>query len=167
MSTAKHPNPESATAGAPGDAERLHSAAIHMLRKLRRLDDLFQSPGSRKAVRPAAETLNPPRISALSVVVLSGPITLGQLAAAEQVRPPTMTRIVHALAAQGLVVKAGDPADRRIVRIAATPRGKRVLLAGRSRRVSALAGAIARLSPTGQEALRRALPTLETLCHTL
>ena len=68
-------------------ADVLHSAAIHLLRKLRRED--------------AASGLNAPRLSALSVVVFAGPVTLGELAGAEQVRPPTMTRIVDALAEQG------------------------------------------------------------------
>lgn len=110
-----------------------------------------------------ASSLNAPRLSALSAIVFSGSITLGQLAAAEQVRPPTMTRIVHALAAQGLVVKSGDPGDRRTIRISATMKGKRVLLAGRNRRIDALAEAIHRLSPSDQAALRRALPILEKL----
>src|ERR1700739_3741011 len=72
-------------------ADLLHSAAIHLLRKLRRED--------------AASGLNRARLWALSVVVFAGTVTLGDLAAAEQVRPPTMTRIVDALVEQGLVVK--------------------------------------------------------------
>ncbi|MDQ3996553.1 MAG: hypothetical protein M3303_05995, partial [Gemmatimonadota bacterium] len=66
-------------------ADRLHSAAIHLLRRLRRED--------------ARTGLSGPRLSALSVVVFAGPLTLGELAAAEQVRPPTMTRLVRALEA--------------------------------------------------------------------
>ena len=85
-------------------ADRLHSAAIHLLRRLRRED--------------AASGLSGPRLSALSVIVFGGgPITLGQLALAEQVRPPTMTRLVNRLAAEGLVTREPDPADGRITYI--------------------------------------------------
>jgi DNA-binding MarR family transcriptional regulator len=76
-------------------ADHLHSAAIHLLRKLRKEDE--------------GSGLNAPRLSALSVIVFAGPITLGDLAAAEQVRPPTMTRIVNALEQQGLVLKNKIP----------------------------------------------------------
>lgn len=134
-------------------AEQIHSAAIHLLRGLRRAD--------------AASGLNGPRLSALSVVVFSGSITLGQLAAAEQVRPPTMTRIIHALAAQGLVVKAADPADRRTIRISATLKGKRLLLAGRHRRLQALAAPIGRLTPEERAVLRRAALILERITVSL
>jgi DNA-binding MarR family transcriptional regulator len=134
-------------------AEQIHSAAIHLLRGLRRAD--------------AASGLNGPRLSALSVVVFSGSITLGQLAAAEQVRPPTMTRIIQALAAQGLVVKAADPADRRTIRISATLKGKRLLLAGRHRRLRALAAPIGRLTPEERAVLRRAALILERITVSL
>src|SRR5918992_1439308 len=80
-------------------ADRLHSAAIHLLRRLRRVD--------------VASGLTAPRLSALSVVVFSGPLTLGALAAAEQVQPPTMTRIVGALEAAGLVQREPKPGDGR------------------------------------------------------
>ena len=89
-------------------ADRLHSAAIHLLRRLRREDD--------------AGGLTAPRLSALSVIVFGGgPVTLGQLAAAEQVRPPTMTRLVNGLETEGLVVRQADPADGRVTYIKATP----------------------------------------------
>jgi DNA-binding MarR family transcriptional regulator len=135
-------------------AESLHASAIHLLRRLRDVDD-----------RPTRgdPSLNAPRLSALSVIVFSGPITLGRLAGAEQVRPPTMTRIVHALVSAGLAVKLPDPGDRRTVRISATLKGKRLLLQGRNRRIRALAGQIVALSPADQAALFRALPILERL----
>ena len=88
-------------------ADRLHSAAIHLLRRLRRED--------------AATGLSAPRLSALSVVVFGGPLTLGELASAEQVRPPTMTRLVSALEDAGLVDRETDAADGRLTRIRATP----------------------------------------------
>src|ERR1700722_20167745 len=92
-------------------ADQLHSVAIHMLRKLRREDE--------------GSGLNAPRLSALSVIVFGGPITLGDLAAAEQVRPPTMTRIVNALEEQGLVLKKQNTDDGRSTLISATPAGKK------------------------------------------
>lgn len=106
-------------------ADRLHSLAIHLLRRLRTQD--------------VASGLTGPRLSALSVIVFGGPVTLGELAAAEQVRPPTMTHIVRALERQRLVRREPDPTDRRVVRLRATPRGRTLLTEGRRRRVEQLA----------------------------
>ena len=114
-------------------ADRLHSAAIHLLRRLRKED--------------VASGLSAPRLSALSVIVFGGPLTLGELAAAEQVRPQTMTRIVRALEAKGLVTRAGDASDRRIVRLRATPLGVRTLHKGRARRIAVLARWLDSVSP--------------------
>src|ERR1051325_11101131 len=109
--------------GATGElADRLHSAAIHLLRRLRREDD--------------ASGLPAPQLSALSVIVFGGPITLGALAAAEQVRPPTLTRLVEKLESSGLVERAPAPADKRVSRLAATPKGVKLLHDGRRRRVA-------------------------------
>src|SRR5688572_26678519 len=126
------------TAGSPDElADRWHSLAIHLLRRLRRED--------------TATALTGPRLSALSVVVFGGPLTLGELAAAEQVRPPTMTRLVTALEAAGLVTREPDPGDGRLTRIRATAKGRTLLLRGRARRVAALTDqlrALARTSAT-------------------
>src|SRR5690349_14690873 len=127
-------------------AEQLHSAAIHLLRKLRRED--------------AASGLNAPRLSALSVVVFAGLVTLGDLAAAEQVRPPTMTRIVDALAKQGLVVKKKNAQDARSTLIHATAAGKKLLIQGRERRVRALAAQIAVLDSGERKSLGRGAEVL-------
>src|SRR6476661_4228804 len=98
-------------------ADRLHAAAIHLLRSVRRED--------------TATGLSGPRLSALSVIVFGGgPVTLGRLAAAEQVRPPTMTRLVNALEAEGLVTRHADPSDGRITYIKATAKGRALLEAG-------------------------------------
>lgn len=116
-------------------ADELHSAAIRLLRRLRKVDD---------------ETgITAPRLSALSVLVFGGPCTLGQLARAEQVKPPTMTRLVTALEAEGLAVRESDPADGRITIISATRKGRTILTKGRRRRVEALASRLAAL--TGDE----------------
>lgn len=128
-------------------ADRLHSAAIHLLRRLRREDD--------------ASGLPAPQLSALSVIVFGGPVTLGQLAAAEQVRPPTITKVVAELEADGLVTRETDPADRRIVRVSATARGARLLHEGRARRVASLAESLRGLPAKDRASLERAVPILE------
>jgi DNA-binding MarR family transcriptional regulator len=139
--------------GHPADlADRLHSAAIHLLRRLRREDD--------------ASGLPAPQLSALSVIVFGGPLTLGALASAEQVRPPTITRVVGALEARGLVRREADLADARVVRVGATAAGKRLLHAGRRRRVSALAASLKALPPHERKRLAEALPVLEQIVRT-
>ena len=128
-------------------ADRLHSAAIHLLRRLRREDD--------------ASGLPAPQLSALSVIVFGGPITLGALAAAEQVRPPTITKLVATLEAAGLVEREVDRDDRRVVRVKSTARGARLLQEGRQRRVAMLAGSLADLSAADRALLERAALVLE------
>ena len=130
-------------------ADQLHSSAIHLLRQLRREDD--------------ASGLSAPRLSALSVVVFGGPLTLGQLAAAEQVKPPTMTRIVTGLEKDGLVQRVDDVRDRRLTRIQATPRGQKVLAAGRARRIEKLAAAVRRLDGAELAELTRGVQLLEEI----
>lgn len=132
-------------------ADRLHSAAIHLLRHLRKQDE--------------ASGLSGARLSALSVIVFAGPVTLGQLADAEQVRPPTMTRIVSGLEMQGLAARAIDPDDRRIVRVQATAKGRQVMRAGRRRRVSYLAARLRRLPGREIDLLGRACDLLERLAR--
>ncbi len=107
-------------------ADKLHSAAIHLLRRLRAEDD--------------AMNLSPPRLSALSVVVFAGPVTLSDLAAAEQVRLPTISRLIKDMESEGLVrrLKAGD--DARVQRVAATAKGKKILMEGRRRRGQPVGG---------------------------
>jgi DNA-binding MarR family transcriptional regulator len=105
--------------------------------------------------------LSAPRLSALSVIVFGGPVTLGGLAAAEQVRPPTMTRIVNALEAQGLIAKKANERDRRSAHLFATAKGKRLLMEGLERRVRALAEQIAALTPERRRMLGRAVAMLK------
>src|SRR2546430_13676524 len=109
-------------------ADKLHSAAIHLLRRLR--------------VRDRESGVGPAQLSALSVLVFGGPRSLGELADAEQVRPPTMSRIVSGLAAAGLVRREATEDGRR-VRLEASAKGRKILEAGRQRRVESLAKALA------------------------
>lgn len=132
-------------------AERLHAAAIHLLRRLRREDH--------------ASGLTAPRLSALSVVVFGGPLTLGALAAAEQVRPPTITRIVTALEGAGLVTREPSPIDGRATLIAATPAGRQLLEEGRARRTSALTNQLAELPEDDLATLARAADILDRLAR--
>ena len=118
-------------------ADRLHSAAIHLLRRLR--------------VRDLASGIGPAQLSALSVLVFGRPRSLGELAEAEQVRPPTMSRIVSGLESEGLV-RRHQTVDKRRVRLEATARGIKILQEGRKRRVESLAVALQSLS---EEEVRR------------
>jgi DNA-binding MarR family transcriptional regulator len=97
----------------------------------------------------------------LSVLVFGGPRTLGELAAAEQVRPPTMTRIVQGLEAAGLVRRRRDADDGRVHRLHATARGRRVMQRGRERRVENLSTLLARLSPGEIARIREAAELVE------
>ena len=128
-------------------ADRLHSAAIHLLRRLRRED--------------AKTGVSAPRLSALSVVVFGGPLTLGELANAEQVKPPTMTRLVSALENEGLVLRETDPNDGRLTQVRATPKGRALLFRGRARRVAALTAEVRALPDAEREALGRAIAILD------
>ena len=130
-------------------ADQLHSAAIHLLRQLRKEDD--------------ASGLSAPRLSALSVVVFGGPVTLGQLARAEQVRPPTMTKIVTGLEKDRLVERKPDPNDRRLTRIVATAKGQRILIEGRARRVKSLTDAVEQLNESELAHLDRGIQVFRKL----
>ncbi len=132
-------------------AERLHAAAIRLLRALREED--------------RRSGLSGPRLSALSVVVFRGPLPMRALADAEQVRPPTMTRMVGDLERLGLVARDADPSDGRVVLVRATPRGRATLLAGRDRRVARLAAALGALPPADQRLLDRAADLIEEVAR--
>ena len=101
-------------------ARKLHSAALHLMRYVRAQDTALGVP--------------PAQLSALSVVVFGGKKSLSDLAEAEQVRPPTMSRIVDALVSSGLVKREVDKTDRRSVVITSTDKGNRIMHEGRSRR---------------------------------
>jgi DNA-binding MarR family transcriptional regulator len=93
-------------------------------------------------------------------VVFGGPLSLGALATAEQVRPPTMSRVVGALEAAGLVTREADPTDARAILVTATRPGRRLLAEGRRRRVEALAERLRALDDDERAALHAAAPAL-------
>lgn len=130
-------------------AGNLHSAALHLLRRLR--------------VRDRESGIGPAQLSALSVLVFGGPRSLGELAGAEQVRPPTMSRIVGSLARSGLV-RRQPTEDGRRVRLNASAKGRRIMLEGRERRVEWLASALSSLS---QEELNKLAELVKFLSQLL
>src|SRR2546422_860012 len=129
-------------------ADRLHSAAIHLLRRARRTDPLTG--------------VSPARLSALSVL-MNGPKTLGELAAAEQVRPPTMSRLVGEMQRAGVARKVTDRKDKRVVRVHATAKGLRALERGRAMRIEAIELLVGALDEDKVEALERAVTLIEDM----
>lgn len=130
-------------------AARLHSATLHLLRRLSQED--------------RATGISPARLSALSVLVFGGPRTIGALASIEGVTPPTMTRLVAAMVEEGLVERLADPLDRRVVQVAATTKGRASLLTGRDRRVATLAAMVAPLTPKERRRLASAAFIMEEM----
>lgn len=128
-------------------ADRLHSAAIHVLRYLRTEDD--------------ALGISAPKLSALSVLVFRGPLTVGALAGAEQVTPATISRLVSELEALGLAKRSTDDTDGRVRHVAATTRGVALLKEGRRRRVARLARGLEGLPEDDRRTLQRATDLLE------
>ena len=128
-------------------ADRLHSTAIHLLRQVR--------------VQDPATGLAPARLSALSVLVFGGAMSLNDLAQAEQVRPPTMSRIVDALESAGLIRRTVNPQDRRAVVLEATEKGIAILWQGRKRRVRFLAKHLSRLSEQERKQIDAAIKAIQ------
>jgi len=136
---------------APSDdqlASRLRFAVARMARLLRQQDQ---------------SGFGPTLIAALATIERHGPITLGELAGREQVAPPTITKVVEKLEANGLVTRTTDVADRRVNRVAVTTKGAKQLAVYRGRRTEWLASRLQDLSPDEQERLVAALPVLERL----
>jgi DNA-binding MarR family transcriptional regulator len=128
-------------------ADRMHSAAIHILRYAAQ-QDAYSGQG-------------PARLSALSVLVFGGAKTLGELAEAERVKPPTMSRIVTALKRAGLVRTEADAEDARRLHISVTPKGESLLQQARERRIQFLAQAFKGLDRIELELLREAAGLVE------
>jgi DNA-binding MarR family transcriptional regulator len=106
-------------------ADRIHSAAIHLLRRVREVD-------------AEAMGISPARASALSVLVFGGARSLAQLATAERVSSATMSKLVTGMEAEGLARRYPDANDARAIRIEATSKGRRILERGRKRRLDLL-----------------------------
>jgi DNA-binding MarR family transcriptional regulator len=130
-------------------ANRLNSAAIHLLRRISQED--------------RAAGLSGARLSALSVVAYGGAVTVGDLARRERVAAPTISRIVQALVQDGLVVREARAGDRRVVELAVTARGRRVMEQGRARRILRLAQELRALAAEELLVLEKAVGILERL----
>ena len=135
-----------------GLAHALRPSVMRLSRRLRQMRD--DSLG-----------LNSNQLSAMSVLLNSGDQLMGELAAAELVQPPSMTRIVNGLEELGYVARRPDPQDRRQCVVTLTEDGRRVLVANRRRRDEWLAVRIAELDPEERDILRRAVPILEKVNH--
>ena len=127
----------------------LHSSAIHLLRRVRTQDE--------------ALGVGPAQLSALSVVVFAGPISLNDLAKAELVKPPTMSRIIDALVKEGLVKREVNKTDRRAVVISATARGTSLMHEGRSRREQVLVELLKPLKKSDLECLAKAVEIISKI----
>ena len=145
----RKPEVESRQPEAVTIADHLHSAAIHLLRRVRKQD--------------AASGEGPARLSALSVLVFGGPKTLKELAAAEQVKAPTMSRIVAGLEHSRLIQITEDAEDARRMRIAPTPKGTRLLQEARERRIAELASQLEQLTHEELSRLGHAVEILRRL----
>jgi len=139
--------PTAAPIAPPELATRLRLGVMRLARRLR---------------REAESGITPSQLSALSVVE-RGPVTIGALSAAEQVRPPTMTSVVAALIQQGLATREPDPVDRRVAWIMVTPEGRKLLRSVRRRGDAYLAARMRSLSPEDLDALNRASEILDRL----
>lgn len=128
-------------------ADRLHSAAIHLLR--------------RAATADSGMRLDGPRASLLSVLAFGGPQTMSRLAEMERVTPAAITKLVTALERDGLAVRVRDSEDRRVVRVKATSTGERLLREGRAARVRLIEELLQGLSKADLAALGRAAEILE------
>ena len=130
-------------------ASRLDSVSAKLVRIVRRDQE--------------SDLISPPRLSELAAIVRAGPLSLGALAAAEQVRAPTMSRIVEELVQDGLVIRETSPGDRRSVRISATEAGRSLLDRAGRQRVGALTKRLDTLAESEKRALFRAIELLERL----
>jgi DNA-binding MarR family transcriptional regulator len=134
---------------APGElAGRLRFGVMRLARTLR---------------RQSVSGISPSQLATLSTVERAGPITVGKLAESEQVRPPTMTKIVAALVEAGLVTRQPDPLDRRMAWVLCTPEGKKLIRTARRRGDEWLAKRLRSLPPADLAVLDRASEILERL----
>jgi len=128
-------------------AARLQASAVRLAREARRGEE--------------SARLGTSRLSALAVLASTGPRSLAELAAADRVRAPTMSRIVEGLVRDGLVTREQVPTNRRTVRITLTPEGRAALDRERKGRVRQLANRLEKLGESEQRALQRGVELLE------
>jgi DNA-binding MarR family transcriptional regulator len=119
---------------------------------------------ARRMRQAADDGVSPTQIAALATINRDGPMTLGELAAAEQVQPPTITAAVGRLEAHGFVRRErDDPGDRRVVRVSVTPQGRKLVERMRSQRTAYLAKRLRDLPPRELETLADAAVILDRI----
>lgn len=143
--TARRPQPSTSEAEL---AARLRLAVSRLARRLR---------------RESVSDISASQLSALYTISRLGPLTLGDLSAAEGVRPPTMTRVVGSLEQLGLATRTVDPTDRRVAHVAVTAGGTQLVEASRHRKDAFLASRLRALAPDERAVLDRAAQILERL----
>jgi DNA-binding MarR family transcriptional regulator len=143
--------PDQAGADAPAvDVTRLRVALARLSRRLRKHE---------------LAGLTPTQLAALATVERSGPMRLGDLAAAEGIAPSTLTRLVTALEESDYVRRHADPSDARASTLAITPRGRDTLERLRTQTTLELAASLRLLTLAQRSALAEALPVLELLAE--
>ncbi|MGQ0824518.1 MAG: MarR family winged helix-turn-helix transcriptional regulator [Actinomycetota bacterium] len=140
--------PPADPADVPELAGRLRYSVFRLARLLRQQDDTGLAPAL---------------VSALAVVEREGPISLGDLAAREQLSPPTITKVVAALEERGLLERTRDDRDRRVSRVRITAKGRRQLDASRTRRTAWLAAQLRDLDADEVARLANAIDVIEHL----
>lgn len=118
---------------------------------------------SRRLRQESAGEITPSQMSALNVLARHGELTLGELAAIERIAPPSMTRIAARLESSGLLERRTDTSDRRVVRVAMSEAGSRLLAESRARGDAFVTSRLGSLSEEEQAVLARAVPLLERL----
>jgi DNA-binding MarR family transcriptional regulator len=118
---------------------------------------------ARRLRQQAEAEITASQLSALASIGRLGPITLGNLASVERLRPPTVTRIVANLGESGLVARQADASDRRVSRVEVTQSGRELLEVTRTRKDAYLATRLATLGKADLDVLRQATAVLERL----
>ena len=137
---------------AAGLAHDLRRSVMRLARRLRQ-------------VRDDSVDLQLNQLSAMAVLLNEGDMLMGELAAAEKMQPPSMTRIVNGLEERGYVARRPEPGDRRQCLVTLTDAGREVILANRRRRDEWLTVRIAELAPAEREVLHQAVAILDKVNH--
>jgi DNA-binding MarR family transcriptional regulator len=148
VTTDAHQRPLAAARDDAALASRLRLVVMRFTRRLR---------------RQAGDDLSPSLVSVLACLERRGPLTLGELAALEHVKPPSVTRMIAALESRELVRREADPSDGRVSRVSVTATGGRTLQRSRTRKTAYLAKRLATLNDEDAAALAKALAVLERL----
>ena len=134
---------------ADSDAPDLRIAVMRLARRLR--------------TERASDAMTPSQMAVLATLLRSGPMSPGELADAERVQPPSMTRILHSLLAQDMVSREPHPTDRRQVRYQATAQAEKMVQQDRQRRDRWLSRRLAELTDEELQAIGEAIPLLNRL----